>query len=278
MYEVIDVNNNLNMKTMEYATETRASLATNYEGDGVDKGHCVQAIWGTDKLGLMRISQGAGIGTSPEGCYISHSNAVEIEYVLSSKAKLEYPDGTALNVYPGDCSCSQPGQPHRMETTGREHMQLAVFLSCQPSVCDRVVYDTENEKHKCNKWDVKTCEEVPSIENEDPLVDIKVVYEGNDKDVCFCQVTLKPGATVPMDHFISNTNCDEIVLVKEGNGLAIYPDKTYPLYSDMSMYNYAGQPYKYINTGDSDLVLLNLYSKKYFNEIERNKVKLNYTE
>lgn len=278
MYEVIDINNNLNMRTMQYATETRSGLATNYEGDGVDKGHCVQSIWGTDKLGLMRISQGAGIATSPEGCFIYHSNAVEIEYVLSSEAKLEYPDGTIVDVYPGDCSCSQPGQPHRMETTGKEHMQLAVLLSCSPKMCDRVIYDPKTEQHECDKWDVKRCDELLSLDYGDPLVDIKVVYEGNDKDVCFCQVTMKPGATVPMEHFICNANCDEIVLVKEGVGLAIYPDKTYPLYRDMSMYNYSGQPYKYINTGNTDLVLLNLYSKNFFNEIEKETIKMNYTK
>lgn len=278
MYEVIDINNNLNMRTMKYATESRVRLASNYDGTGVDKGHCVQFIWGTDKLGLMRISQGAGIPTSPKGCFVYHSNAVEIEYLLDSVGKLEYPDGTTLEVHPGDCSCSQPGQPHRMEAIAPKHMQLAVFLSCAPDVCDRVKYDPKKQQHKCDKWAVKRVADLPSVDNVDPLVDIKVVYEENDREVCLCQVTMKPGAMIPTDHFICNANCDEIVLVKEGGGLAIYPDKTYSLYKDMSMYNYEGQPYKYINTSDNDLVLLCLFSKNRFIEIERKMIKLYYSE
>lgn len=277
MYEVIDINNNLNMRTMEYATESRVRLASNYDGTGVDKGHCVQFIWGTDKLGLMRISQGAGIPTSPGGCFVYHSNAVEIEYLLDSVGKLEYPDGTSVEVLPGDCSCSQPGQPHRMEPIAPKHMQIAVFLSCAPDVCDRIKYDPKIVQHKCDKWNVKRCADLPSTDYGDPLVDVKLVYEENDRDVCFCQVTMKPGAMIPMEHFICNANCDEIMLVTEGFGLAIYPDKTYSLYKDMSMYNYAGQPYKYVNTGDNDLVLLCLFSKNRFNDIERKTIKMNFS-
>lgn len=276
MYEVIDINNNLNMRTMKYAPETRTGLASNYERTGVDKGHCVQCIWGTDKLGLMRISQGAGIPTSPKGCFVYHSNAVEIEYLLDSVGELEYPDGTILKVYPGDCSITQPGQPHRMETIAPKHMQLAVFLSCAPEVCDRVNFDPKTEQHKCDKWNVKRVADLPSADYGDPLVDVKLVYEENDKDACLCQVTMKPGAMIPMEHFICNANCDEIVLVIEGKGLAVYPDKSYSLYKDISMYNYAGQPYKYINIGDSDLVLLCLFSVNRFNDLDRRTIRLDY--
>ena len=279
MYGIIDINNNMDLKTMTYAVETRTSLASNYDGDGVDKGHCVQSIWGTDKLGLMRIRQGAGIATSPEGLYVYHSNAVEIEYLMDGVGRLDYPDGTVRDVYPGDCSITQPGQPHRMEPIVPKHMEIAVMLSCPPHVCDRVKYNPkalQGEPHKCDKWNLKRCAEQPSVDSGDPLVDIKPIYEENTYDVCFCLVTLKPGAMVPINHFISNANCDEIVLVTEGSGIAVYPDKSYALYRDVSMYNYAGQPYKYINTGDSDLVLLCLFSKNRYSDVEKKTVIMNY--
>jgi len=97
------------------------------------------------------------------------------------------------------------------------------------------------------------------------LVDVKLVYEA--KGISFAEVTLKPGGTIPLKNFASNTNADEIVLVRSGKGLAIYPDQSYPLYTDITIYNYAGQPYKYVNTGEEDLVLLCAFSADTFKEI-----------
>ena len=96
MYEVIDGSNSLNLRTMEYDGDSRA------KGSG---GNVNRALWRTDRIGLLRITQDAGVGTvtkvAPVGfCY--HSNCVEVEYLLDSVCDLTYPDGTHVTMNPGD--------------------------------------------------------------------------------------------------------------------------------------------------------------------------------
>ena len=117
MYNILDVNTNIDLKSGEFIDETRATLSSNYRGDGYDRGHLVQEIFGTEKLGLARITQGAGIAISPPGIWLLHPNAVEIEYLIAGEGCLDYPDGTKKLEGPRGVSITQPGAPHRMAPT-----------------------------------------------------------------------------------------------------------------------------------------------------------------
>lgn len=263
MYKIIDVNNSLNLQTGQYETETRTRLAPGFDGDQLDKGHCVQWMWNTDKLGLIRVEQAAGMATSPKEGFVYHDNRVEIEYLLDSACDLSYPDGTHIEFLPGDCLCHDIRQPHRMETIAPKHMEIAVLLNGSLDGCSRTHFDPATEKE--TRWQVKRCAELPRAEWDNPLVDVRLVYEA--KGISFAEVTLKPGAAIPLKNFACNADADEIVLVRSGKGLAIYPDQSYPLYTDITIYNDAGQPYKYVNTGEEDLVLLCTFSADTFKEV-----------
>ncbi|MDR1319880.1 MAG: hypothetical protein LBK56_00400 [Gracilibacteraceae bacterium] len=271
MYTIIDANNSLNLKTKEYEPETRTRLAPGFDGDQLDKGHCVQWMWNTDKLGLIRVEQAAGMGTSPREGFVFHDNRVEIEYLLDSVCDLSYPDGTHIEFLPGDCLCHAVGQPHRMETVAPRHMEIAVFLNGSLDGCSRTHFDPR--RHKETGWQVKRCAELPGAEWNDPLVDVKIVYE--EDGISFAEFILQPGAQIPPRDFARNNNADEIVLVRSGRGLAIYPDQSYPLYADVTAYNEAGQLYKYVNTGTENLVLLCCFSAGSLKEIGYQEVKLN---
>ena len=268
MYEIIDASNCFNLRTLEYDNESRAK--------GV-AGNISRALWRTDKIGLLRISQAAGVGTitqmDPVGfCY--HSNCVEIEYLLDSICDLTYPDGTHVTLNPGDALVHQPGQPHGMQSLIPKNMQILAIYSCAPSSVDRFEFDKDTDKHANDKWKVARATDVPITPCEDPGVEIRILFENNEQPLSFAEITLKPGASIPLENFTTVNNCDEMVVVRSGKGIAIYPDKVYSLYRDITMYNYAGQPYKYVNIGNEDLHLLFTWSAYSYQDIERKIKKL----
>ena len=268
MYEVIDGSNSLNLRTMEYDGDSRA------KGSG---GNVNRALWRTDRIGLLRITQDAGVGTvtkvAPVGfCY--HSNCVEVEYLLDSVCDLTYPDGTHVTMNPGDALVHQPGQPHGMQSLIPKNMQILAIYNRAPGTVDRFEFDKNVDKHLNDKWKVTRAADVPPTPCPYPGVDIRVLFENNEQPLTFAEVTLQPGASIPLENFTEVENCDEMIVVRSGKGLAIYPDKTYPLRSEITLYNQPGQPYKYVNTGDEDLVLLYTWSIQRFGEIERADVAL----
>ncbi|MDR1961422.1 MAG: hypothetical protein LBQ16_03985 [Gracilibacteraceae bacterium] len=267
MYEIIDVNNSLNLRTQVYDKESRLRTAPGYDGDPVDNGHNTHWVWRTDKLGLIMASQAAGMKTSPKGGFVLHNNAVEMEYLIEGECDLSYPGDRHVLFRVGDCLCHQPGQPHCMKAITPHRLYIAVMLSCAPGACDRTEYRGESNIKTVDSWQVKTCSEVKAELSDEGKVETRNIYENNEHPISHRVITLKPGGSYPAQGF-NACNVDEYYYVVSGQGVARYPEKAYGLYHQITLYNYQGQPFKYVNTGKEDLVILSVSAVTKFADLK----------
>lgn len=262
MYEILDAINSYNLRTKTYDTESRLKGAA---------GNCSRTLWRRDKIGLFLITQDAGVGTAtkydPVG-FVYHPNCIEIEYLLDSVCDLKYPDGTHVRMETGDVLVHQPYQPHGMQSLIPKNMQILAIYSCAPADAIRLDYDDRTQTHPCDKWAVSNVASVPSTPFDAPGVDVRILLQNNEQPLTFAEVILEPMASIPLNHF-TQVDCDEMVWVRKGGGLAIYPDQVYPLQPNFTMYNDPGQPYKYINTGDEPMHLLFTWSVFRYSDIQR---------
>ena len=274
MYEIIDVNNSKNLRIGDYDPATRTRLAPGFENDPPDFGHCVQWVFNTDVMSMLRVCQAAGQGTSTSPGFVFHNDHQEIEYLMSGTCLIRYPNGKTYDLVPGNCLCHIPNQPHWAMTTSSEHMKLCVVYLGRLEATSRTKWDVNKYYFKDGGYQMVHCPQHPSVEGMDPLLDVKYIYE--TPNLSFADMRLKPGCVVPVHHFISNINADEMLLVLSGEGIAIYPDKTYKLYYDIAVYNRSGQPYRLINTGKEDLHLLCYYSVSDFKNLLRKEIELSF--
>ncbi|MDR1604758.1 MAG: hypothetical protein LBS10_08235 [Gracilibacteraceae bacterium] len=267
MYEIIDVNNSLNLRTLQYDKESRLRTAPGFDGDPVDNGHNTHWVWRTEHLGLIMASQQAGMKTSPKGGFVLHNNAVEMEYLLEGECDLSYPGDRHILFRIGDCLCHQPSQPHCMEAITPHRLYIAVMISCAPGNCDRTEYRGEASIKAVDSWQVKTCAEVlPQLE-DDGNVEVRGIYENNEHPISLKVITLKPGGSYPAKGFYVS-NVDEYYYVTGGQGVATYPEKAYDLRKQVTTYNYAGQAFKYVNTGAEDMVILNVAAATKYSDVK----------
>ena len=259
-----------NMRTGEYMDSARMFIGPGIGGDEPDYGHCIRKIFDTDNLSMMRIPSAPGLKSPAKPGYVYHGES-EIEYCLYGDRRLSYPDGTKHLLYPGTAFMHAAGQPHAMEGLSIGESGVLCFHSCRLKDVDRSLWPAGKYLKQDGGYVVTHCWEAPAVEGGDPLVVVKEIAE--TYKMCFRYVTIKPGGCTPKEHFICN-NVDQIIFVISGSGVAVYPDKSYMIETEVTAYNKAGQPYKLINTGEEDLNLAVVYHAEFFREVVQSELRV----
>jgi len=269
-YQLIHCAYAKNMRTGEYMDNIRMFIGPGISGDEPDYGHCLRHVFDTDNLSMMRIPSAPGLKSPARPGYVFHKES-EIEYCLYGDRRLSFPDGTSHLLYPGTVFMHAAGQPHRMEGLSIGVSGVLCFHSCRLKDVGRDLWPAGKYLKQDGGYTVAHTWEAPAIEGTDPLVVVKHIAEVYK--MCFADVTIKPGGCTPKNHFIAN-NVDQIIFVISGTGLAIYPDKSYMVDTEVAAYNKAGQPYKFMNTGKEDLHLAVLYHAEFFREVVQSEVRV----
>ena len=272
MYNILDVTYARDLRTGKILPEHRTRVGGSYAGTEPDNGHCMKRVFYEEKLTLGRVTQEAGLSSPELPGFVYHSKLTEIEYVLTSDCLFTYPDGTKHITKAREVFLHKPNQPHRLLSSDKEHVKLAVSFN-GPSP-DRVkwapdAYYSQEGGHTC-----VYCPDMPNVETGIPNLEFRPIFEGPDHH-SFAEVTLKPGCCIPLEDYQLFRNADQIILVTgPGNAIIEFPDKVYKLYDDVAVYIFAGQPYRLYNFTDSDLDAAVWLNTHYFKDAGRETVKL----
>ena len=272
MYNILDVNFARDLKTGKILPGYRTRVGGSYEGCEPDYGHCLKRVFKEEKLMLGRVTQEAGLSSPELPGFVYHSQLTEIEYVLTSDCLFTYPDGTKHITKARECFLHLPNQPHRLLSSDKEHVKLAVsFNGIEPdrNKWDEDAYYSQEGGHTC-----VYCPDVPNVDVGIPNLEYRPVFEGPGHH-SFAEVTLKPDCCIPQEDYQVFRNADQILLVTgPGNGVIEFPDRVYKIYNDIAIYIFAGQPYRLYNFTDSNLDIAVWTSLSYFKDVGCETVKL----
>ena len=273
-YQIIDSATSVDLHSMKPVHEARLRIAGSYTEP--EMGHMNKTIFNLDNISLLLAGQEPGVD-SPYFDYVFHPGVDEIEYVLSSRGLMCYPDGKKYEVRPGHCMFHAADYPHRLHNIGQnETLNLIVVLSEHMSKVSRKCSPEEVRVETEGGHKLVFCPEHPATPDHNLPGDpdgllVSNIYEG--AKTCFAYVTLKPGFSAPECDFMAGKDHNELIYVLGGTGLGVYPDKVYELRQGLIAYNPPGQPVKYINNSNDDLVLAYFCSKAKLSDVEYSIVK-----
>lgn len=270
-YEIVDVERGFDLRSQEYKPNLRTYIGPGINGDEPDYGHALHRVFNYDTLSMLRIPSAPGLRSPAKPGYVFHPGQAEIEYCLFGERRISYPDGQKYYLHPGSLFMHAPDQPHGMEGLSVGKSGVICFHSAKVSEVGRSLWPAGKYYSAENGYKVVHCPDAPVAEDSLPGTEEKKIAE--TYKMAFVDTVIKPGKTVPEEFWIRN-NVDSIVFVISGKGLFVYPDKVYNVHTEMAVYNHAGQPFRYTNTGTEDLHLAVCYNAEHFEDIKRTQVRI----
>lgn len=271
-YEMVDVERAYDMRAGEYKPNLRMYIDKGTEADAEpDYGHCKRNVFDTKTLTMMRIPSAPGLKSPAKPGYVYHPGQAEIEYCLFGERHLKYPDGKDFYLHPGSVFMHSADQPHAMEGLSVGKSGVLCFHSANIKDVGRALWPFGKHYEVENGYAVVHCPEAPVSELSPKGIKAKLIC--HTWKMCMVDVSIESGVSTPVQHFIKN-NVDQIVFVVSGRGMFVYPDKAYCVHEEMSCYNHAGQPYRFVNTGNEDLHLVCVYAAENFADIKRTEVRV----
>lgn len=265
-YKFMDIFNAIDLHTGAFIIKSRIYVGSSFDGGTPDYGQCQQRVFNTGRLSLLNMIPDPGMQSPAVPGYVYHENDAEFGYIVHGTQVLSYPDGKKIEAGPGTCFKHEKGQPHRMCGIDELGATTAVFYTNFVNKVSRAHWQENKPYELKNGYKVFNSADVTALKGSNPLMEEKVLTESNK--LCVVDVTMKPGCYSTAKGFITNS-VDQIILVLSGNGIAVYPNKSYNLKEEHAAYHNAGQPYNYINTGSEDLHMLVAYYADTLSDVER---------
>jgi len=271
-YQFMDIFNAIDLHTGAFVVKARIYVGSSFTGGTPDYGQCQKRVFNTERLSLLMKIPDPGMKSPSVPGYVYHENDVEVGYIVRGTQELSYPDGKKYDAVSGTCYKHEKGQPHRMCGIVDElGATTAVFYNNFVNKVSRAHWPEDKPYDKKNNYKVFAAADVVAVKGSYLRMEEKVLTES--KKLSVVDVVMKPGCSFPEQGFTVNS-VDQIILILSGNGVAVYPDKTYFLKEEYAAYHSAGQPYNYINTGSDDLHMLIAYYADKFSDVERKVVQV----